>query len=91
VAETERVIRGSCLCGGVRFEIAGRPLWMSHCHCSRCRKVGGITNVTVRAEQFRLLQGRELIQRYRPERPYHLVRCFCRSCGSYLGEIETSL
>ena len=72
-----------------RFEIVGQPLWMSHCHCSRCRKVGGTTHVSVRAEQFRLLSGRELIERYQPEPPYHLVRCFCRVCGSYLGEIET--
>jgi hypothetical protein len=90
MAESERVIRGSRLCGGVRFEITGKPLWMSHCHCSRCRKVGGITNVAVRAEHVRLLEGRKLIHRYEPEPPYHPVRCFCRSCGSYLGEIETN-
>jgi hypothetical protein len=84
----ERVIRGSCCCGGVRFEILGAPLWMSCCHCWRCRKVGGIHNVAVRAEQFRLVAGREQIQRWEPEPPYHLKRCFCRVCGSYLGELE---
>ena len=83
-------IRGSCLCGGVRFEITGKPLWMSWCHCSRCRKVGGMANLVVRAADFHMLQGRELIARYEPEPPYHLVRCFCRVCGSYLGEPETN-
>ena len=82
-------IRGSCLCGAVRFEIR-RPLWMSHCHCSRCRKSGGTTNVSVRAEDFRWVKGREHVTRYEPEPPHTLVRCFCRVCGSYLGEPDTS-
>ncbi len=63
---------------------------MSNCHCSRCRKVGGVTNVMVRARDFRFVQGRDLVTRYEPEPPYHLVRCFCRICGSYLGEPETN-
>jgi hypothetical protein len=87
---TEPTIRGSCLCGGIRFEIIGKPLWMSHCHCSRCRKVGGTTNVSIRAEQFRWVQGKDLVARYQPDPPFHLVRCFCRVCGSYLGEPDTS-
>ena len=37
------MIRGSCLCGNVPYEIRG-PLGRStHCHCSRCRKVHGAT------------------------------------------------
>ena len=83
-------IRGSCLCGGVRFEITGRPLWLTYCHCSRCRKVGGQANLTVRAEDFRWVSGAELVARYRPDPPFHLVRCFCGGCGTYLGDPEAS-
>jgi hypothetical protein len=86
----DRTIRGSCLCGGVRFEITGGPLWLAWCHCTRCRKAGGWANLTVLADNFRWVQGRELVARYEPEPPYHLVRCFCRVCGSYLGEPDTS-
>ena len=82
-------IRGSCLCGGVQFEVTGTPLTMAYCHCSRCRKAGGTANVTVRAEDFRWIRGRELVLRYEPEPPFNLVRCFCRVCGTYLGEPET--
>ena len=36
------MIRGSCLCGGVRFEIeAARSL--THCHYVNCRKLTGAT------------------------------------------------
>ena len=83
-------IRGSCLCGGVRFEITGPPLWMAHCHCSRCRKLGATTNVSVRAEHFRWVQGADLVTRYEPDAPFNLVRCFCRVCGSTLGEPATN-
>lgn len=83
-------IRGSCLCGGVQFEVRGKPLTMAYCHCSRCRKAGGLANVTVRAEDFRWVRGRELVARYEPEPPFNLVRSFCRVCGTYLGEPETN-
>jgi hypothetical protein len=33
MSEPERAIKGSCLCQGIAFEIRGKPLWMSHCHC----------------------------------------------------------
>jgi hypothetical protein len=83
------VIRGSCLCGGVRFEVRGKPLTMAYCHCSRCRKVGGHANVTVRAEDFHWLAGEDLLVRYEPEPPFNLIRCFCGACGTYLGEPDT--
>jgi hypothetical protein len=39
----------------------------SHCHCERCRKHSGTsvcTQARVLREQFRLLQGKELIKVY---------------------------
>lgn len=85
-----RVIRGSCLCGGVRFELTAPPLWMSRCHCSRCRKAGAGPVVAVRARDFRWLAGEELVARYTPDPSYTLVRCFCRICGTPLGEPGTN-
>ena len=34
-------VRGSCLCGDVAWETTGEFDFMSHCHCSRCRKANG--------------------------------------------------
>ena len=34
------MIRGSCLCGAVRFEI-DRVRALTHCHCTICRKLSG--------------------------------------------------
>lgn len=81
-------IKGSCLCGGVRFEITGPPLSLSYCHCTRCRKQAGLfaAVVMVRREHFRLLAGADLIRRYVPDAPWKHARAFCETCGSPLGE-----
>ena len=62
---------------------------MAHCHCSRCRKAGGSTSVMIRARDFRWIQGSELVTRFEPEPPFDLIRCFCRVCGTYLGEPDS--
>ena len=36
-----RLRRGGCACGAVRFELAGPPLKVGLCHCTKCRKATG--------------------------------------------------
>jgi hypothetical protein len=78
-------VTGSCLCGGVRFEVTEPFRRASHCHCSRCRKHSGTFGLTqgrVPREGFRLLDGEELIRAYRPEGG--MAKAFCSVCGSSL-------
>jgi hypothetical protein len=80
------VVRGSCLCGGVRFEVSGPFLRANHCHCSRCRKHSGTFGETqgrVPRSGFRLLAGEELLRVYRPA-PDAAAKAFCSVCGSSL-------
>ena len=77
------MIRGSCLCGGVRFELSGwlSPIWM--CHCSQCRKHSGVaSNAKLLAPRKNLtwLAGEDLVQVY--TLPTGSRTTFCRSCGS---------
>ena len=79
------MIRGSCLCGSVRYEIRGPLGEASHCHCGMCRKAHGAafgTYAGVNAQDFVLLAGAESIVRY--ESSPGIVRTFCRGCGSTL-------
>ena len=82
------MIQGSCLCGGVKFEIEGAVGPFELCHCSRCRKVSGsafVVGLGVRTEDFRLLQGQELIKTYEApilESPPAYRTSFCSRCGS---------
>ena len=53
-------IRGSCLCGGIKFEITGPLSGPLNCHCSQCRKQHGApfrSRVRVEVKDFRWLQG----------------------------------
>ena len=79
-------VRGSCLCGGVTFEVTEPFVRASHCHCSRCRKHSGtfgLTMVRVPRAGFRLLSGEELIRVWRPP-DGGAVKAFCSGCGSSL-------
>jgi hypothetical protein len=82
------MIRGSCLCGGVRFELARAVGPFELCHCSRCRKVSGsafIAGIGVRREDFRWLAGAELVRSYDApilEAPPAYRSTFCSRCGS---------
>ena len=82
------MIRGGCLCGGVRFEIDRAVGPFELCHCRRCRKTSGsafMATVGVRREDFRWLSGRERIKCYEApilESPPAYRVCFCSECGS---------
>src|ERR1043165_4816645 len=80
-------VKASCLCGDVRWEAAGPFEFMSHCHCSRCRKSHGAaygTYINARTENFRLITGQENIVRY--ESTPGMFRPFCKRCGSVVPD-----
>jgi len=77
------VSKGSCLCGGVRYETIGAFDAMARCHCRECRKASGAefaTNGSIDAERFRLLAGESLLREY--ESSPGNFRVFCGTCGS---------
>ncbi|NOG70051.1 GFA family protein [Roseicella sp. DB1501] len=78
-------LRGSCLCGGLRYEIAGPLSGALHCHCSLCRKAHGAvfrSRAALRRADFRWIQGEDLLAGYRSSPG--TTRHFCRVCGSSL-------
>ena len=75
-------IQGGCLCGQVRYEVAGEPYDITHCHCSDCRRSSGAAFVTwasFRQSGFRITAGhpRDLSWAGR-------LRSFCPNCGTPL-------
>jgi len=74
---------GSCLCGGVRFEIDGPLAGIQLCHCSQCRRASGsafAANLPVDAANFRLVGGEAQLRAY--ESSPGKERVFCGACGS---------
>lgn len=80
-------MNGSCCCGEVRFALTEQPSMMATCHCSRCRKVGASSFVFVSKASLKWLAGKEQVATFVPDAPYKYARCFCRICGTALGEI----
>ncbi len=79
------MLRGSCLCGAVHYEVAGELEEIHHCHCSRCRKAHGAAFSTfgrLADAQLTITAGADLIRRYRSSPP--VERSFCSVCGSNL-------
>jgi hypothetical protein len=78
-----QMIRGSCLCGGVRYRISGPLFDALNCHCSMCRKAQGAafrSRARVKAADFAWVSGEELVNFYQSSPGNH--RGFCRVCGS---------
>jgi hypothetical protein len=77
------VIGGSCLCGAVRFTVAGELRDVVNCHCSQCRRfhghVGAYTDAPRTALQFSEARG---LRWYRSSS--FARRGFCGECGSSL-------
>jgi hypothetical protein len=79
------VLEGSCLCGGVRFEVTGEFEPRSYCHCASCKRLSGgaaTANGRARSDSIRITAGRELLRTYQPEEGS--AKTFCSVCGSNL-------
>jgi hypothetical protein len=79
------VLQGSCLCGGVRFEVTGEFEPRSYCNCTSCKRLSGgaaTANGRARSDSIRITAGRELLRTYQPDEGS--AKTFCSVCGSNL-------
>lgn len=77
--------QGQCLCGAVRYEVAGPFASMMNCHCSMCRKHHGApfaTFVSAPLPGFRWLAGEDNVAKY--QTPSGGTRSFCATCSSVM-------
>ncbi|HQT55879.1 MAG TPA: GFA family protein [Phenylobacterium sp.] len=75
--------RGACLCGGVRFEVAGDLPDIQACHCRSCQKAQGAAFVAVlpiAKADLRFTAGEDLLAAF--ESSPGKQRLFCKVCGS---------
>jgi len=90
-------MKGSCLCGGVQYEVRGRPTRFYLDHCSRCRKSTGSAFgawlVCDRAD-FQWIAGESLVKKYAapvkketPGYPHH----FCSVCGGPVPYVDQQI
>lgn len=78
-----KILKGSCLCGGINYQISGPLIGTLNCHCTMCRKAHGAafrTRATVKADDFSFIKGESLLTFF--ESSPGERRSFCKTCGS---------
>jgi hypothetical protein len=78
-----RIETGQCLCGGIKFEAQGEPLWVAHCHCHSCRRNTGApvtTFVGYPLSERTYTSGQHKTYSSSPG----VRRSFCPDCGTPL-------
>ncbi len=77
---------GGCLCGAVRYEAEGEPLFAGVCYCSDCQKASGsgfVPFMGFAAKRVRFSgQTRVMVSKAANGGDAH--RNFCPTCGSLL-------
>jgi hypothetical protein len=75
--------KGSCLCGAVRFDVAGDLPAPDACHCTQCRKHSGHYFVSTDLPRAAVtIHGGEHVTWFRSSEKVR--RGFCATCGSSL-------
>jgi len=79
------MLKGSCLCNSIQYEIHGELGPTMMCHCSKCRKANGsafAVNSAVKSEEFHFVKGKEFVSEF--ESTPGVFRTFCKCCGTPL-------
>ena len=76
------LLKGSCHCGAVTFEVQTPVVPAARCNCSLCRRKGALMTPPFAAENLRILSGEDALTLYqfntRVAKHY-----FCKHCGIY--------
>lgn len=76
-------LTGGCLCGQLRYEAEGEPLFSGLCYCADCRRASGsgfVPFMGFAADKVRI-QGRTRQSRATSIRGGEAVRNHCPECG----------
>ncbi|MBN35838.1 MAG: hypothetical protein CMM46_13900 [Rhodospirillaceae bacterium] len=87
----EGVVRGSCLCGTVRYHVT-KPMTVAHyCHCSRCRHgraAAHASNGFTSLDGVTFLQGEDNLREYKVPDATFFTQVFCKTCSSPMPRLD---
>ena len=85
---------GGCLCGALRYEARGEPLYAGHCYCEDCRKASGSGFIPFMgfAASAITFSGTSKTYSSPAANGNIAVRNFCATCGGLVfgGEVGLS-
>lgn len=77
------MLEGGCLCGNIRYQATGKPVWIGYCHCQKCRQATGaaaVTHVGFTESDITFVKGNQKVFESSPG----VRRGFCPDCGAPL-------
>jgi hypothetical protein len=91
MSDHEKRYTGGCLCGALRYEADGPPLYAGHCYCVDCRKASGSGFIPFMGFASTAIRftGETRQSRCKSARGGEAVRNFCSVCSSLVfgGEV----
>jgi len=84
MSEDEKRHTGGCLCGALRYEARGEPLFAGLCYCADCRRASGSGFIPFMGFESSAVRftGRTRMFSSKSARGGDAVRNFCAVCGS---------
>ncbi len=85
------LLRGSCLCKAVEYEVVGPFKAVHNCHCSRCRKARAAAHATngfTSINGVRIVRGESEIATFKLPQARFFTHAFCRTCGSGVPRLD---
>lgn len=86
-SKSVRMLKGSCLCGEVQYQVADDFAYAVNCYCSQCRRATGSAFkplAGIEREKLSLVKGEATTFRFGDETNHDLR---CARCGSLLYSI----
>ena len=82
----DQVLTGGCLCGAIRYECRGEPVFSGNCHCRDCQRTSGsaFTPAMFFQESAVKIKGDPKSYETTADSGNKVWRLFCPNCGSQL-------
>jgi hypothetical protein len=84
-ARPQGVLRGSCLCDAIQFNVTEAFRVVHNCHCSRCRRARAAaftTNGFTSINGVHFVRGESRVKLYKVPDAKFFTHAFCNQCGS---------
>lgn len=84
---------GGCLCGQVRYEITGEPVFQYNCHCRDCQRMSGAAYLPLLALPEAAVRHTGTLTEFirRADSGRNATESFCPRCGARLFGTGDSL
>ena len=90
-SKPDGVVRGSCLCGAVKYHVTEPFRVAYNCHCSRCRHgraAAHASNGFTSFDGVHFVKGEDHLKTYKVPDARYFTQVFCDVCGSLMPRLD---